>query len=663
MALQASGPIRWSALNIAYGNNSNASLSISSIRNSTVGVGLSNVSMSNFQNACIPLNNFLLYRFQTGVTTSLANATAGTTIFGNSNGSISYVNSITVPSADNYAIEWNGFFKINVNGQQRFQMASDDGSEFTINNVITATHYGNHPVSPPGSVGTITLTPGTYPFRLRFQETGGGEACLISYTVPSETPVAPNSTTTTNFVNGVFWNYRPIVKLDANDLFYRQQVSVNSQIATWSNMGTDGTLRHASGASGNSTTLPTLGSDANGHFVSFNRTNQQHFTIGNLEFDQFRSTDTSPLNIKGLTIFVVARMPTTNAGSSERIFDFGAGQAANNIIIFRASTNNRMVFGIYTGSTINGQRIFNNTIDGAFHVYTFVVTNGNPITMTLSVDNQSITSISDTVTLNANIGNRTTTLNYIGRSNWSADSYLTGDVRELLVFREVIDGTTQTRMNRYLMYKWGIREFMPPVTSGMVGLYTGESWTGTQWTDLSASGNHVTTFSGTVTTSTLNGLTTLTGTTATTMTWPIAILPTTYTLFHVTRYNGTNFSRIFNGSISSTGVNPNWLSGFWGGFSGVAHHGGWLTQSSTSVHGTNWVLSSDQNLLYRSNGVNRTTLTPTGQTFARLNINTGNFGGEQSQWACACVIVYNRTLTLDEIIQVETYLNRRYNVY
>jgi hypothetical protein len=656
MAFQASGPISWSALNLAYGNTSNASLSISSIRNSTAGVGVSNVSMSNFQNACIPLNGTCMNRYIVMSGGSFMNdAASGQTMFGNSNGTISYVTSITVPGGDNFGNEWTGLFKIPAGGQNIFQIATDDGGELALNETIIATHYGSHGAYPAGTAATTNNPAGVYRFRFRQQEVGGGEAAFIAYTNSGTAPT-PDATTNAAFMSNVCYNYRPIIKLDANDIFFRQGQAVNSAIATWSNNGTDGTLRHAVGSNS-----PTLTSDANGYMVSFNRASSQHFSIGNLEFDQFRSTDGTPINKNGLTIFIVARMPTTNAGASERLFDFGTGQGANNIIVFRASATNNIAIAILTGSTNNGQVVFNNAFDGGFHVYTVVIQNGTSVTISLSVDNQAITyGITNDVTPNANIGNRTTTLNYIGRSNWGiVDAYLTGDIRELLVFREVIDNTTISRMNNYLMYKWGIRAFMPPVTSGMIGLYTGESWTGSQWTDLSGSGNHATTSTGTISTTSLNSLTALAGGTTAGIRFPSTILPSTYTLFHVARYNGASRGRIIDGFGG-----PNWLSGFHSNKSGVAYHGdagSWVT-AINDLHGNAWVLSTDQRNLYRSQRVNRTVANYTAGVSSQISIGMGNWTGENSDWACACVVVYNRELTTNEILQVEAFLARRYNL-
>jgi hypothetical protein len=200
---------------------------------------------------------------------------------------------------------------------------------------------------------------------------------------------------------------------------------------------------------------------------------------------------------------------------------------------------------------------------------------------------------------------------------------------------------------------------VPPVTSGMVGLYYGDNFTaGSQWTDLSGSGNHVTLLTGTPVNSsvTLNGYKALSGGTADGLRWSASILPSTYTLFHIAKYNGATTARIFDGVAS------NWLSGFHSGRAGVAYHMNWIT-AETNLHASNWVLSTDQNSLYRSNGVDRTIAAPGTPSNNQLSLNWGYWSGERSIWAVACVIIYNRTLTTSEIAQVECWLNRRYLAY
>lgn len=199
---------------------------------------------------------------------------------------------------------------------------------------------------------------------------------------------------------------------------------------------------------------------------------------------------------------------------------------------------------------------------------------------------------------------------------------------------------------------------LPPLP-GIVGWYTGDSWTGTQWSDVSGANNHVTTVGGTISVGTIpnTNIKYLYGFASNTasLQWPAAILPSTYTFFHVTKYNGNLRKRIFTSSI-------NWLSGHWSGSAGVAYHTnntGWLTPSGTDIHGNNWVISTDQNTKYRSQGIDRTTVTGPNAS-AQLFINAGYGLGEGSDWACAEVIVYNRTLSAAEITNVESYLFNKY---
>jgi hypothetical protein len=189
--------------------------------------------------------------------------------------------------------------------------------------------------------------------------------------------------------------------------------------------------------------------------------------------------------------------------------------------------------------------------------------------------------------------------------------------------------------------------------------YTPQSWStgNNRWEDVSGNARHTTATRGTITVGTSLGITALIGNTAAGVQFPASVLPATYTLFHVARYTGGTRQRIFNGIVGG-----NWLSGFWGGFSGVAYHEAWLTQTSTSLHGDNWVISCDQNRIYRSNGVQRNIALPAGAS-RQLTINHDNVTyPEYSDWAVAEVIVYDRTLTPLEISRVERFLANKYNL-
>ena len=89
------------------------------------------------------------------------------------------------------------------------------------------------------------------------------------------------------------------------------------------------------------------------------------------------------------------------------------------------------------------------------------------------------------------------------------------------------------------------------------------------------------------------------GGTSSGMIFPINGLGTSYTFFSRARYNGASKRRIFTSTSSC-----NWLSGFHDSKAGVAYHGSWITPE-VDFHGSDWVISSDQTSLYRSNGVTR----------------------------------------------------------
>jgi hypothetical protein len=202
----------------------------------------------------------------------------------------------------------------------------------------------------------------------------------------------------------------------------------------------------------------------------------------------------------------------------------------------------------------------------------------------------------------------------------------------------------------------------PPVTD-YIARYTGASYVrGTGWLDISGNGNHVTTIGGApfstgavIGNNSQGQFQVLQGSTTATLLWPASILPATYTLFHVARYNGTE-GRIFQGS------GQNWLSGFWSGNAGVAYHEGWLSPQ-TDYFTTNWVLSTDMRSYYRgySNGVTNT-FTSGGNASTRLAVNTGNYPSEISDWQIAEVIVFNRELSESERNSMEIWLKMQYRL-
>ena len=212
--------------------------------------------------------------------------------------------------------------------------------------------------------------------------------------------------------------------------------------------------------------------------------------------------------------------------------------------------------------------------------------------------------------------------------------------------------TTTNSLNLYKNGWISVSAFLPSDISGLIGWYLPENWNGSTWIDASGSGNNSSSKVGTIQYSASNssgGATNsfpiLYGDTSTKINFPIGICPANYTLIYLTRYYSTAQGRILDSQ------NNNWLSGHWSGLSGVAYHEGWLTQSTSSIHGSNWVLGVDQNSLFRhkSSGSGWSGHTGGG---ARPNLRIGSAGYEPSNWMCGEICVFNRHLSAAEYTKI-----------
>lgn len=242
-----------------------------------------------------------------------------------------------------------------------------------------------------------------------------------------------------------------------------------------------------------------------------------------------------------------------------------------------------------------------------------------------------------------------------------------GYMNDLMVFSGSLPLTSTTSMDYVMFMK---NPHIPFWRNGLVGAYFAENWQGTTgttypWLDISGFGQHVGTTSGTITSLVSSpvdvvggsGMNILTGTTTSEITFPTGILPSTYTLIYITRYNGATRGRILQQASPA-----NWISGHWNGSSGVAWRTNkWITNTNNK-HGTAWMLATDQNNMLRSMTVDRTTdNVPAAPSFAS-GIKINNLPSESSDWAVACLIVYNRTLALTEYLTIEDQLASRYRI-
>ena len=147
----------------------------------------------------------------------------------------------------------------------------------------------------------------------------------------------------------------------------------------------------------------------------------------------------------------------------------------------------------------------------------------------------------------------------------------------------------------------------------------------------------------------------LQGTTSSKIQFTTATL-TQYTLFHVARFTSAS-----TGSIITSNT-LNWSSGFYNGINQVAYHNAWVTNTTNSGSNNNWILSSDTQYLYRSNGVNMTPVINIGTTYLpTLSINSSTTQST-SNFQIVDIIIYNTYLTPVQIASVENYLANIYGL-
>lgn len=126
-----------------------------------------------------------------------------------------------------------------------------------------------------------------------------------------------------------------------------------------------------------------------------------------------------------------------------------------------------------------------------------------------------------------------------------------------------------------------------------------------------------------------------------------------YTIFAVSKYNGDNKRRIL------TSTEGGWFTGHNGGKSGVAYHDNWITEDMDHF-GDAWVLSTDQRNLYRANG-RRYSGYGLDESFPK-DVGVNIVSGQESDFAIAEILVYDRELSEANILKVEEFLMKKYSI-
>jgi hypothetical protein len=169
----------------------------------------------------------------------------------------------------------------------------------------------------------------------------------------------------------------------------------------------------------------------------------------------------------GITILAFVNFGANN-NNWERIIDFGNGDENNNIILARQGISSNLAFELYNG--VSQPISFSETLTNGIINDQWIFVAARLSGTNYLIKNQSISTSGSSLVLPANI---TRTSNYIGKSNWFADSLFEGDMGILSIYNTAL--TDSQILNFYNIF--GPRYGMIPYTAPIITSITGANQT------------------------------------------------------------------------------------------------------------------------------------------------------------------------------------------
>jgi autotransporter-associated beta strand protein len=193
---------------------------------------------------------------------------------------------------------------------------------------------------------------------------------------------------------------------------------------TWTNLS-------SSGSNGTISGTPVY--NASNKTITFS--GDDFVTVGGTGLSNFAS---------GMTVFAKANLGAAN--DWERIIDIGNANNSNNILLARAGTTNHLAFQVYNGVSqplSMDYYINNGVINNSLATYAATLTSaGVPAAYVNGTSGGSFVSGANTVPTNI-----ARSSNFIGKSNWSADSLLIGEVGAVLLYARPLSAAQISALN------------------------------------------------------------------------------------------------------------------------------------------------------------------------------------------------------------------------
>ncbi len=264
--------------------------------------------------------------------------------------------------------------------------------------------------------------------------------------------------------------------LDANK---SSSITLNGpiQVSGWADLSGNGN-NFTQATSGNQPTYSATGNPSNLPAVTFTSTSSQYLSIANLS--------ASIAFTSGFTGFNQVSYGALQAGQAwQRVFDFANGAGSNNFMMGRFSNSANAYYEGWNGAT--GDQTWTTTnpiVNGSEDLYEAVQAAGAAGSLTavnhyLAGAAQASGGQAGSSTHVPNAIARTS--NYIGRSNWAADSYFSGTMSEILLYNTAFNTTQRVIIENYLSAKWNqavsVSGYIPPSTTSYTTNLVGIGYT------------------------------------------------------------------------------------------------------------------------------------------------------------------------------------------
>jgi len=381
----------------------------------------------------------------------------------------------------------------------------------------------------------------------------------------------------------------------------------------------------------------------------------------------------------GFTAVAVVKF-TGIAGSFERIFDFGDGGRARNILMGRDGTSTSLYVAILDEGVVDCSARLSNVIMQNTWITVIAAYRSSDKTLQLRVGSDFISTVCATARLD-----RVFSTTYVGRSNRAADAYFSGSIAGVHLVDELLDEAKIWQIVDRIFQ--GIDTVLDLPADTYMQDSNADSDSIDEFTDLllrqkpyivsdaadwnaqtkrfdskcgvqTCAGNTGSLTTGEVTSGMIAGngarvpIAFVGGDTNSELDWGVGGIPNTFTVCSITRYSGTNKNRVLTGYSSATsnkfGV-IDWLQGHVYGMTGVFYSTDtWHGRDNLLSPTTEWVVACWRNLDVSGKiitTINGNTISTVAGGKAPIALGINKIPAEKSDWQLSKLYIWDYHLS------------------